>query len=236
MNHRLLASIAYGRPSFSPWSGRRRPRSRLKLQRPPRNRLTPAKRWTLSRTPDGQPDLQGFWTNTTYVSLERPKDVAKSLLHQREWPRGSRRPRRLKPNRPSLEPSPTCTTTSPNSGWTVSSRTSRLESRIRRCIVDPPDGRIPPLTAEDNGGQLNARARRGGPAARTTRRRINRSAFAASSWTASAPDAGRGLQQQLSDRASSRLRDDSDRDDPRRPNHSSGRTSASAATGPSMDR
>ena len=33
--------------------------------------------WKVPRTPDGQPDLQGFWTNTTYVPLERPKNVTK---------------------------------------------------------------------------------------------------------------------------------------------------------------
>ena len=30
------------------------------------------------RTPDGQLDLQGFWTNSTYTSLERPDGVTKT--------------------------------------------------------------------------------------------------------------------------------------------------------------
>ena len=34
------------------------------------------KSWTLPRTPDGQPDLQGYWTNGTYIPLERPKELA----------------------------------------------------------------------------------------------------------------------------------------------------------------
>ena len=38
-----------------------------------------ARGWTAPRTPDGQPDLQGFWTNTTYVPLERPKNVTKEF-------------------------------------------------------------------------------------------------------------------------------------------------------------
>jgi hypothetical protein len=29
-------------------------------------------RWTPGRTPDGQPDLQGVWTNATITPLERP--------------------------------------------------------------------------------------------------------------------------------------------------------------------
>src|SRR6185436_3931756 len=29
-----------------------------------------------ARTPDGQPDLQGYWTNATYTPLERPAEFA----------------------------------------------------------------------------------------------------------------------------------------------------------------
>ena len=35
------------------------------------------KAYKAPRTPDGQPDLQGFWTNSTYVPLERPNGVTK---------------------------------------------------------------------------------------------------------------------------------------------------------------
>jgi len=38
-----------------------------------------------SRTPDGQPDLQGFWTNATTTPLERPSEFAeKQVLSERE--------------------------------------------------------------------------------------------------------------------------------------------------------
>ena len=35
-----------------------------------------AKTWTLPRTPDGQPDLGGIWTNSRLTPLERPREVA----------------------------------------------------------------------------------------------------------------------------------------------------------------
>jgi hypothetical protein len=33
------------------------------------------KSWTVPKTPDGQPDLQGYWTNSTATPLERPKGL-----------------------------------------------------------------------------------------------------------------------------------------------------------------
>src|SRR5262245_22405728 len=42
-------------------------------------RNAPAKTYTVPRTPDGQPDLQGYWTNSTYTPLERPANVTKEF-------------------------------------------------------------------------------------------------------------------------------------------------------------
>src|SRR5678810_1380084 len=43
-----------------------------------------AKAYVAPRTPDGQPDLQGFWTNSTYVPLERPNGVTKEFYTPQE--------------------------------------------------------------------------------------------------------------------------------------------------------
>jgi len=42
----------------------------------PRPRPESKSTWTPTRTPDGQPDLQGNWTNATFTPLERPIEFA----------------------------------------------------------------------------------------------------------------------------------------------------------------
>ena len=42
--------------------------------------------WSPPRTPWGDPDLQGIWTNTTTTPFERPDDLAgKAVLTEEEW-------------------------------------------------------------------------------------------------------------------------------------------------------
>ena len=41
-------------------------------QDPVRSETDGAAEWTLPRTPDGRPDLQGYWTTQTFTPLERP--------------------------------------------------------------------------------------------------------------------------------------------------------------------
>src|SRR5437899_8838235 len=44
-----------------------------------------SKAWTQARTPDGQPDLQGIWSNATTTPLERPAAMAgKQVLTDEE--------------------------------------------------------------------------------------------------------------------------------------------------------
>ena len=90
-----------------------------------------AKPWKVARTPDGQPDLQGFWSNTTYVPLERPKNVTKEFYTPEEAAEMIKKAALTEKSRPSRAPSPTSTTTSHSSGWTAARARSRRTS-VRR--------------------------------------------------------------------------------------------------------
>src|SRR5262245_25384780 len=42
-------------------------------------------KWTAPRTTDGQPDLQGYWTNATFIPLERSAEYAgRDILTEEE--------------------------------------------------------------------------------------------------------------------------------------------------------
>src|SRR4029077_13155769 len=75
MSHRFLHSvgalggvIAAALLATTPVGGQARP-SEAKT-------TAAAKVWIPPRTADGQPDLQGIWTNTTLTPFERSKDLA----------------------------------------------------------------------------------------------------------------------------------------------------------------
>ena len=99
--------------------------------------------WSAPRTPWGDPDLQGLWTNTTTTPLERPDDVdAGEVLSAEE--RASRDAEGLVSREArGIEPG-TGETGSYNNFWVERgvqmSRTS--------LIIDPPDGKLPLTPAE----------------------------------------------------------------------------------------
>ena len=122
-----------------------------------------AEGWVVPRTSDGKPDLQGFWTTQTYTPFERPERFAgREFLTEEEFaelselltaegvdPLGARRAfttendddRRARTQQ-------TDPTHYDNSTWLRTITPKGLSSRRTSLVVDPPDGKIPPLTPD----------------------------------------------------------------------------------------
>ncbi len=131
--------------------------------------------WTVPRTPHGEPDLQGFWTTRTYTPMQRPKHFeGREFLTDEEMaqlttlvtadgvdPLGpspltlaNDEERRAR----TVQRDPTHYN---NAQWLTTAQPKALTSNRTSLIVDPPDGRIPPMTAEAQARNRARRAARG---------------------------------------------------------------------------
>jgi hypothetical protein len=107
-----------------------------------------AKNWTPPRTADGQPDLEGVWTNSTLTPLERPPELAgKEILTAQE---SADYVKRLLQQVSSDRRDGGATVDvgrSYNEFWRDRGN-DLVADRRTSLISDPPDGRVPPLTPE----------------------------------------------------------------------------------------
>ena len=93
------------------------------------------------RTPDGQPDLQGLWTNETITPFERPSQLAgKAFFTEEEAAELEQRTARRRAESDST-PRPGVVG-SYNRIW-FDSGEKVLSTRQTSLVVDPPDGRVP---------------------------------------------------------------------------------------------
>jgi hypothetical protein len=136
------------------------------------------KTWTPPRTSDGQPSLEGVWANNSVTPLERPKQLAgRQTLTDQELAALKKRSdelfsgdgdaafgdtlfETLLTNTPKFV-STDGLTGDYNQFWLV----ARDWDNRTSLIVDPPDGRLPPLTPQAQAKQSGAEEARKRPAA-----------------------------------------------------------------------
>jgi hypothetical protein len=103
--------------------------------------------YKVPRTPDGHPDLQGFWTNSTYVPLERPAGVTKDFYTPEEMAAIIKRAAANESKQ--TTPGTTEDVHYDFSQFGLDRSQSTLTRNLRTSlIVDPPDGKLPPMTPE----------------------------------------------------------------------------------------
>jgi hypothetical protein len=112
-------------------------------QQPAAQTASPSKAWKQPETPWGDPDLQGVWPSTNMIGtpMERDKKLGtRALLNDEEY---AKKLIRTNPTDPSgaLRPEGKFSIAG---GWFDKGRANRQAS----LVVEPADGRIPPLTAE----------------------------------------------------------------------------------------
>jgi hypothetical protein len=116
----------------------------------------------MPRTPWGDPDLQGVWDYWTFTPLERPKELAgKAVLTDEEVEQMARRFRDQAVAGDARRPTSGDPGAYSQEAWTDRSRASLLKQTS--LIVDPPDGRIPPLTPQAQKAAESHRAAGGHP-------------------------------------------------------------------------
>jgi hypothetical protein len=131
-------------------------------QRPASKSSAAPRSWVVARTPDGHPDFQGVWANNTVTPLQRPKQwEGKKTLTDAEIAELQRFAARITENdgdaqfgdgfilavlnqieKPkSYDPG----TGNYNQFWVVE---RDWHDRRTSLVTDPPDGKLPPMTAE----------------------------------------------------------------------------------------
>ena len=94
---------------------------------------------TSPRTPDGQPNIQGVWTNFDPTPFDAPDDIdLERLAPLARWFPGTNQPQR-----PPVDPSPDARSRGPQGPWGDGPGDALRNERRRSMVVDPPSGRAP---------------------------------------------------------------------------------------------
>ena len=107
-----------------------------------------AKTWNAPRTADGQPDLQGLWTNATITPLERPKDLAGKEFFTGDEAAAYEKRIMQNSNRDRRGDTPEADVAGAYNDFWFDRGDRIVPTRRTSLVIDPPDGRVPALTPE----------------------------------------------------------------------------------------
>src|SRR5690348_10422780 len=102
------------------------------------------------RTPDGQPDLQGIWTNATLTPLQRPPELGNKQYFNEDEAAAFEKQRIQQNDVDRIEGArgeADLARRAYNNVW-FDRGNHVVQSRRTSLIIDPPDGRIPAFTPE----------------------------------------------------------------------------------------
>ena len=109
--------------------------------------------YKVPRLPDGHPDFQGFWNNTTYTPLERPKGIDREFFTKEEVVEQMKRAASEEAEQ--TTPGTVADVHYDFTQFGLDKSQAPLALNLRTSlIVDPADGRLPPMT--EAGKRLNA--------------------------------------------------------------------------------
>jgi len=124
--------------------------TRVSAQQPAaeqRPKATAKKAWTQPRTPWGEPDLQGVYSNRTITPFERPDEFAgKATLTDAETAELERRVVDRSADKREAKGTEADVSRAYNEFWW--DRGTKVTTNRSSLLIDPADGRVPPLTAE----------------------------------------------------------------------------------------
>jgi hypothetical protein len=123
--------------------------------------ILPAASGQTLKTAWGDPDLQGMWPGNMGVPLQRPDSLGtRTTLTDAEFAQKEAQARKqAEADSQSTATSDSKATIGPPSYWVERGTPSRQTS----LIIDPPNGRLPPLTAEEQKLRKEARGGKGFP-------------------------------------------------------------------------